>query len=528
MASRFRWLREFLSRLDICLRPKKKRTVNTTPYWMDTAKRPRFRPLGRDLTVDVLVVVGGVTGIMAAHLLKQAGLRIALLERERLAARDSGHTTSHLTCVTDKRLHQLVDHFGRSHAKASWDAGMAAIDEFERIVREEEIECEWSRVPGYLHAPLNGGQADERPHLRQDAKLANAFGFDAAYLDRVPFMHTPGVRFSDQAKFHPLKFLVALAKKIHGNGSHIFEDSPVTKFDAEKNRARANGHWINYDRVVLATNSPVLGESGLLRGMIFQMKLALYSSYVVGAKIPRGSIPVASFWDTNDPYQYLRVDRAGAHDYAIFGGEDHKTGQARNTETRFRKVASEFLKMAPEAEIDHRWSGQVIVTNDGLPYIGPNEQDQFIGTGFCGNGYTFGAITAMMARDWITGAKNPWRDLFSPERKHVRGGTWDYLRENKDYPYYLIQSRLRAPDGKSLRAIKRGQGKILKLGGKKLAVYRDEHGRVKKMSPVCTHMGCLVRWNEAEATWDCPCHGGRYSPKGKVLSGPPESPLGSA
>ena len=502
--------------------------MNTTPYWFASIKRPTFRAINRALSVDVLVVGAGVTGIVTAYLLKQAGLRVALVERRRLAERDTGHTTAHLTYVTDISLDELAKLYSREQAKATIDAGAFAIDEIERIARKEKIECEFSRVPGYLHAPLTGGQEDVRVRLKKDAKIANDFGFEASYLDRVPFMNRPGVRFANQAKFHPLKFLFPLAKKIHGGGSHVFEKSEVKKFDPDKKRARANGHWINYDRVVLATNNPLLGESSLIKGMIFQMKLMLYSSYVIGAKIPRGSIPIASFWDTNDPYQYLRVDRHHDYDYAIFGGEDHKTGQVRNTQTCFRKVEKAFLQMLPLAKIDRHWSGQVIVTNDCLPFIGPNESDQFIATGYNGNGFTFGVIAAAMARDWVTGVKNPWRDLFSPTRKKVRGGTWDYIRENKDYPYYLIRDRLRAPEGKSLRAVKRGEGKILKLGRKKLAVYRDENGRVKKMSAVCTHMGCFVRWNQTEGTWDCPCHGSRFSAKGKVLSGPAETPLSSA
>jgi len=499
--------------------------MNTTPYWFDSFRRPKFRSLDRSLSTDVLIIGAGVTGLIAAYLLRRAGLSVAVLERERLAARDSGHTTAHLTCVTDKRLHELASDFGGQHAKAAWDAGMAAIDEIEQIVKEENIACNFYRVPGYLHAPVSGGKSDERTKLQKDAKLATKFGLNAAYTDSVPFLDRPGVRFGDQAKFHPLKFLFALAREIDGGGSHIFEMSPVKEFDPKKNRARAKGHWISYDQVVLATNNPVLGESNLITGMIFQMKLSLYSSYVVGAKIPRDSVPIASFWDTNDPYQYLRVDRCARTDYAIFGGEDHKTGQAKNTETCFRNVENSLLKLVPRAKIDHRWSGQVIVSNDGLPFIGPNEKDQFIATGFCGNGFTFGAIAAVMARDWITGIKNPWSDLFAPDRKKVRGGTWNYLRENKDYPYYLIQDRFRAPEGKSLRAVKRGEGKILMLEGKKLAVYRDKHSRVKKMSAVCPHMGCLVRWNQAEATWDCPCHGSRFNPMGKVIAGPAEASL---
>jgi glycine/D-amino acid oxidase-like deaminating enzyme/nitrite reductase/ring-hydroxylating ferredoxin subunit len=478
--------------------------------------------------VDVLIVGGGVTGIATAYLLKKAGLRVAVVERERLASCDTGHTTAHLTCVTDKRLHKLKKDFGPQHARAVWDAGAAAIDEIERIVQEEDIACEFSRVPGYLHAPVFTGQSDERASLKKDARLANEYGFNAAYLDCVPFVNRPGVRFGDQAKFHPLKFLFALAKQIQGDGSHVFENSAIKKFDSERKRARANGYWISYDRVILATNNPLLGESGVMKGMIFQTKLALYTSYVVGARVLRGSIPIASFWDTNDPYQYLRVDHRGESDYAIFGGEDHKTGQVRDTEICFQKVEKSFLRLAPQAKIEHRWSGQVIVTPDGLPYIGANEADQFIATGYNGNGFTFGTIAAVMARDWITGVKNPWRDLFSPERKKLRSGLWDYLRENKDYPYYLIQDRFRSADGKSVRAVKRSEGRILKLGRKKVAVYRDARGVVKKMSAVCTHMGCLVRWNPAEKTWDCPCHGSRFSCKGKVLSGPAETPLSPA
>jgi glycine/D-amino acid oxidase-like deaminating enzyme/nitrite reductase/ring-hydroxylating ferredoxin subunit len=485
--------------------------------------------VNRSLTVDVLIVGAGVTGMMSAYLLRKAGLRVALIERARLASRDSGHTTAHLTCVTDMWLSKLANTFGKQHAKAVWDAGMAAIDEIERIVREEEIACEFTRVPGYLHSPFSGGQADERPNLRKDAKLANEFGFEAAYLDCVPFMKRPGVRFADQAKFHPLQFLYSLARKLKSGNCHIFENSTVTKFESKKKRAKINRDWINYDRVVLATNNPLLGESGLVSSMVFQTKLALYSTYAIGATIPRGSIPIASFWDTNDPYQYLRVDRhKDQPDFAIFGGEDHKTGQARNTETRFRRLEKALLHMVPEAKVEYRWSGQVIETNDGLPYIGPNEDDQFIATGYSGNGYTFGTVAAMMARDWITGIRNPWSDLFNPDRKKIRGGTWDYLRENKDYPYYLIQSRFRAPEGTSLKAVKKGEGKLLKLGRKRIAVYRDRTGALKKMSAVCTHMGCLVRWNQAEATWDCPCHGSRFGPKGNVLAGPAETPLSSA
>lgn len=501
--------------------------MNTTPYWLDTAKIPTFAPLAKNITVDVLVVGGGITGLTTAYLLKKAGMKVALVERAELATIDTGHTTAHLTHVTDIRLKELVKNFGRDHAQAVWDAGAAAIDQIEELVSIEGIDCEFTRVPGYLHAPINGGKKDERDAFREDAELANSFGFDATYLESVPRMQQPGVRFANQAKFHPRKYLATIATAISGAGSEVFEKTAVSEFDSEKHRAKANGHWINYSRVVLATHNPLLGEASVVSGTLFQTKLSLYTSYVVGAKLPRGGVPIASFWDTNDPYHYLRVDRHADFDYAIFGGEDHKTGQAPDTEACFVRLEDSLRRLLPTAEIDHRWSGQVIETNDGIPFIGENAEGQFISTGFSGNGMTFGTVGGMMARDWAAGTTNPWAELFDPERKKIKGGAWDYLRENKDFPYYLIKSRFSEPEGESVRALKPGEGRVLKLKGAKVAAYRDADGKVTKHSAVCTHMGCIVRWNQAEGSWDCPCHGSRFDPKGKVIAGPAKAPLAS-
>lgn len=499
--------------------------MDTTPYWLSTAQTDRFPAVAKTLTVDVLVVGGGIAGVSTAYLLRKAGLSVALVERGRIGRIDTGHTTAHLTAVTDMRLHQLVDNFGSDHARAVWDAGAAAIEQVEEISTRENIQCEFTRVPGYLHAPAGGDAQADREKLREDARLANEFGFDAAYLDSVPQMETPGVRFSDQAKFHPLKYLGAIARLIPGEKSFLFEESEVKEFDEEKRRAKVNGHWINYGLVILATHNPLTGESGILSSVTFQTKLALYTSYVVGARVPRDSIPRASFWDTNDPYQYLRVDRHGDEDYAILGGEDHKTGQVEETESRYRRLEAALLKIAPRAIIDHHWSGQVIETSDGLPFIGEQSPGQFIATGFSGNGMTFGTLAAIMARDWAAQKKNPWTNLFAPSRKKLKGSAWDYIKENADYPYYLVKTRLAAPEGESLAAISPGEGKILKLNGKKMAVYRDPSGTVEKRSAICTHMGCIVRWNSAESTWDCPCHGSRFRTDGSVISGPAETPL---
>jgi glycine/D-amino acid oxidase-like deaminating enzyme/nitrite reductase/ring-hydroxylating ferredoxin subunit len=500
--------------------------MDTTPYWIDSASLPRFAKLDQNLQVDVAIVGGGIMGLTAAYLLKRAGKTVALLERNRLATIDTGHTTAHVTAVTDLRLQDIAKTFGKDAARATWDAGAAAIDQIVSNIRREDIACDFHWLPGYLHAPL-GKPVDEsaRQELQNEADLANELGITAAYEAAVPFFDLPGVRFAQQALFHPRKYLAALAAKIPGDGSAIFESTEVEEIEDEPLALKVGAFKIRTRYLILATHTPLSGNTNTLRAMLFQTKLALYSTYAVGAKIPSGTIPSALFWDTNEPYYYLRVEPKRGHDYAIFGGEDHKTGQETDTTEVFRRLETRFREIAPQAEIDHRWSGQVIETNDGLPFIGETAEHQFTATGFAGNGMTFGTLGAMMATDAVLRKKNPWQDLFEVHRAKLRGGTWSYLKENKDYPYYMVRDWLGGAEAKSLEAVKNGEGKILHLGGRKVAAYRDEHGEVSLCSPVCTHLKCIVGWNDAERTWDCPCHGSRFKPSGEVISGPAEEPL---
>ena len=502
--------------------------MRTIPFWIDSAPITRFPALRRNVNVDVLVIGAGITGITTAYMLKKTGSTVGLFERERVASIDTGHTTAHLTYVTDVELHKLADNFGNDHAQAAWDAGAAAIDEIERIVHEEEIQCEFTRVPGYLHLCVNGRSEAEISSLKKEARLCAKLGFDATYLERVPYFGIPGVRFPDQAKFHPRKYLRALVMKIPGKGSHVFEKSAVTEFDGKKRRAKVNGHWIGFEHVVMATNNPLVGLARLTSATLFQTKLSLYTSYAIGARVPSDTIPEAMFWDTREPYDYLRVDRHRDFDYVVYGGEDHKTGQKRKTEKAYVRLLARLKKIIPDSHVDHRWSGQIISTPDGLPYIGQNAEHQFIATGFCGNGITFGTISALMARDWATGRKNPWSDLFAVDRKKIKGATWNYLRDNKDYPYYMIKDRMTRPEADSVRKLKRGEGMIIGSRTRKIAAFRDRNGKVHKLSPVCPHLGCHVRWNSAECTWDCPCHGSRFKSSGEVIAGPAEEALSPA
>jgi glycine/D-amino acid oxidase-like deaminating enzyme/nitrite reductase/ring-hydroxylating ferredoxin subunit len=500
--------------------------MTTGSYWQLSEKLPEFPSITSELEVDVVIIGAGLTGITAAWLLKREGAKVALLDRQRCAAADTGHTTAHLTYVTDERLRTLVKNFGKDGAKAFWEAGMAAIDQIYEIVKSTGGDAEFKWVPGYLHGRLDKSDQKDRESLEEDARLARELGFDAEFIDEVPFVRRPGVRFANQAKFHPYEYLAPMLRAIPGNGSYVLENTDATEVEEKPLTVRANKFKIRCSYLMIATHTPLLGKTALLKGTFFQSKLALYTSYVLGAKLPPSSVPEALFWDTTDPYYYLRTDRHRDHDYVIFGGDDCKTGQERDANVVFAALTAKLKTILPGAQVQHRWLGQVVQTNDGLPFIGENEGKQFIATGFCGNGFTLGTLAATMARDRYFGRKNPWFDLFRVDRKKFHGGTWRYLQENLDYPFYMLRDRLKGAEGESLDEIKIGQGKILKLDGKKVAAYRGEDGKVTLLSPVCTHLGCIVRWNAADQTWDCPCHGSRFKPNGEVFSGPAEAPLG--
>ena len=361
-----------------------------------------------------------------------------------------------------------------------------------------------------------------RNELRQQAKLAAELGFAASFVGDIRPLGLPGVRFEDQAVFHPRKYLAGLLRTISGDGSYVFEHSAVEEVTDDPLSVKANGHTISCAYVILATHTPLIGTSSLVSATLLQSKLALYTSYVLAGRLPAGQIPHGLYWDTMEPYHFLRVEPSQGSDLVIFGGADHKTGQVTNTENCYQAVEKTLRRIAPNVEVTDRWSGQVLETIDGLPFVGETADGQFTVTGCAGNGMTFGTLGAMMARDAVLGRPNPWRSLLDPHRSAIRSGAWNYLKENL---YYMVRDHLARRHAKSIGRLQPGQGRVVSMAGKRIAAYRDRQGILMLCSAICTHMGCEVHWNHAEATWDCPCHGSRFKPDGSVIAGPAESPL---
>lgn len=488
---------------------------------------PEFPPLQQDIDVDVLIVGAGLTGITTAYLMGQEGVRVALIDRASVASADSARTTAHLTYVTDERLHHLASKFGADAARKFWEGGIVAIDTIERLTEETGNEAEFVRVPGYLHARIG-----QMPHpreieaLKKDAELAQSFGFDATYAESTAYSNMPGVRFAQQAKFHPRRYLDGLLTVIQQQGGRVFENTAFESVDdGDPMTVHANGRRIRCKYLVIATHNPLMGKKGALTASLFQTKLALYTSYVLGARLPDGTVTEGLYWDTGDPYEYLRIEQRDDHQYAIFGGQDVKTGQEDDPERVFDRLTGRLLELLPQAQVERRWLGQVVETDDGMPFIGENEEREFIATGFSGNGYTLGTLSALMARDRFLGRDNPWSSLLAVGRSQFHGGAWRYVQENADFPYYFVRDRLRRPQLDSPDQVRNGEGRIVSYQGRKVAAYRDDSGNLTLLAPQCTHLKCLVKWNSADRTWDCPCHGSRFRPMGEVLGGPAEQPL---
>lgn len=503
-------------------------TANTCSLWRTTTDLPDHPPLRTEQRADVCIVGGGIAGLTTAYLLAREGKSVIVLDGNRLAAGETGNTTAHLSNAIDDRFTEIERLHGQEGARLAAESHGAAIDRIESIAREEGIDCDFERCDGYLFQPP--GEAPEQ--LRKELEAAQRAGLaDVEMLPRAPLPHYdtgPCLRFPRQGQFHPLKYLKGLAEVIRERGGAIYHATYAKEIEGgpwAKVTTRA-GQVIHTRAVVVATNSPIIDLVAI------HTKQAPYHTYVIGLAVPKGSIPHGLYWDTQDPYHYVRLwsgqsgndthDVGEDQEVLIVGGEDHKAGQADDANARFDRLANWTRERFPNAgEVLFRWSGQVQETLDGLAYIGRNPADQpnlYIATGDSGMGMTHGTIAGMLLTDLIMERLNPWAELYSPARKPVKAA-WEYAKENlnvaRQYTDWLTGG-----DVSSEAEIAPGSGAILRSGLSKIAAYRDEQGILHKCSAVCTHLGCIVAWNDAAKTWDCPCHGSRFRPEGQVLDGP--------
>jgi glycine/D-amino acid oxidase-like deaminating enzyme/nitrite reductase/ring-hydroxylating ferredoxin subunit len=496
--------------------------------WHATHTIRRRAPLAHDADADVCLIGAGIAGLTIAYLLARDGRRVIVLEDGDIGGGMTGRTTAHLASALDDRFYELERHHGVDGARLAYASHSAAIDLIERAVLEERIDCGFRRVDGYLFGPP-GDTSDEIERELQAARRAGVEGVELLPRAPVPGIDTGrALRFPQQGQFHPLRYLDGLAGAIERLGGVIACGTHVMKVTGGRDASvqTRDGMRVTSGAIVVATNAPINDR------LVIHTKQAPYTTYVIGVILPASSMEPALFWDTRQrsapsgdaAYHYARVTGLGnGEDVLIVGGEDHKSGQASDAETRFARLLSWTRERWPAAgALRYRWSGQVMEPIDGLAYIGRNPADEdnvFICTGDSGNGMTHGTIAGMLITDLIAGRQNPWTHLYEPGRVKLSAAR-DFAAENLNVATQYLKGHAGTADATDEADIAPGTGGIVHRGLQRIAAYRDDEGNLHERSAVCTHLGCVVQWNPTERTWDCPCHGSRFATNGRVINGP--------
>lgn len=509
----------------------------TVSYWEASENLAEKSALGESVETDVCIIGAGIAGLTTAYFLTKTGGRsVTVIDDGLIGGGETSRTTAHLSNAIDDRIYRIEDWHGAEKAKLAVESHTEAINRIEKIVREENIDCDFARVDGYLIEAENS-----KDNLEKELEAAHRLGFtEIEKATRAPikdFETGACLMFPNQAQFHILKYLSGLARAVEKNGGQLcsntraIEWKSVSSADGEEDASSTaevkteNGLTIRAKSLVLATNYP-------LSSKMFA-KLPAYRTYAVGFRVPKDSIEKCLIWDTADPYIYVRMQPEADADVLIVGGEDHRTGQEGddNSDARFGRIVQWTQKRFPQAtEILYQWSGQVFETHDGLAFIGKysdSEPNVYLITGDSGMGMTHGTIGGMLVSDLILGRKNPWAEVYDPSRiatQSIAEAVPEIISSTVPYVDWITGGDVSSAD-----EIKNGTGAIISHGTAKIAAYRDEDGKLFQRSAVCTHMGCIVRFNSLEKSWDCPCHGSRFSPlDGHAINSPAISPLGKA
>lgn len=499
-------------------------------FWIDSVEPIRFTPLTSNLKTEIVVVGGGIAGLSVAYCLVKSGKKVVVIEDGFIGSGETGRTTAHLVNALDDRYAAIENLLGEEKCRLAAESHTAAINFIESMVQEKNIDCDFERVDGFLFLH----PTDDHSTIDEEFVATNKYGIRTEKMQGVPGLAGEQglcLRFPDQAQFHPMKYLKGLAEYIVRNGGSIYTETRIDEIC--KTGVKTKDFSIGAEHVVVATNSPVNNW------VTMHTKQHPYRTYVIGGLIAKDSIPPRLWWDTgnmksewvSEPYHYVRIQHYDeTHDLVIAGGEDHKTGQADKEniepEQRYARLERWTRKRFPEMmEIVYHWSGQVMEPVDLMAFIGKNPGDKniYIATGDSGNGMTHGVIAGMLISDLILGRKNPWEKLYDPSRITLKA-TPDFLKEVGNMSAQYLDY-FEADDVKSIDELEPRQGGIVSIKGKKVALYKDEAEGLHAFSAICPHMGCVLQWNGDEHSFDCPCHGSRFTCQGTVVNGPAKEDL---
>ncbi len=485
-------------------------------FWIDSTPSISYPSLSKAMSVDVAIVGAGIVGLTAATLLKRAGKTVAVIESREIVTGVTGHTTAKVTSLHQLIYADLIKQIGEEKARLYAESNQAAIEYIATLVEEEQIDCDFSRQSSYTFADTN----DELDKIKDEVEAALKLGLPATLVQEtsLPFAIAGAIKLDNQAQFHVRKYLLHLAKNIPGNGSYIFENTRIEKVEEKGNFCQviSSDGMINAQDVIVATNLPILDQG------LFFAKTYPQRSYIIGAPIDPEKTPKGMYISSEKKSHSIRTTPYQGGLLLLVGGEGHKVGTVTNTEECYQKLEVYARDRFGIDSFAYRWSNQDMVSFDKLPFIGkltPLTQHVYVATGFSLWGMSKGTMAGMLLSDLILGKDNPYTKLYDATRATPFLKP-ELIKNGLDVASRWVGDRLKGRQSSSFAGAMKGEGKILTIDKEKVAVYRDEHGTVHTVSAVCSHLGCIVSWNNAEKSWDCACHGSRFNCDGKIIQGP--------
>lgn len=492
------------------------------PYWLDSVTRPSFPKLQSDIKVDVAIIGGGISGITTAYLLAKEGRNVALVDASTILNGTTGHTTAKITAQHGLIYNELIQTIGQEKTKLYYEANNNALQFIKKIVAEHQIECDLTQEDAYIYA-----NSDESVcKLEDELAVYKKLGIDSEYVHSIPLplQTKAAIIMKNQAQFHPVAYLSRLVRFIMGTGGALYENT--TAIDIEEGPqpkvVTRDGHTITCEHVVICSHFPFYDGIGLYFASMYADR-----SYVLGVKT-KTDYPGGMYISADNPTRSLRYTMMNGEKLVLIGGESHKTGQGICTIKHYEALQTFGEETLGIKEILYRWSAQDLITLDKIPYIGPrsaaDSPNIFVATGYRKWGMTHGTVAGMLLSDLVLGKDNPYADLYTPSRFHANPSVKNLITQNADVAKHLIAGKFEIVYKKP-EDLSNDEGAVVTIDGERAGAYRDSNGVLHLVDTTCTHMGCEVEWNNGERTWDCPCHGSRFSIDGDVIEGPAEQPL---